>query len=245
MKRGVKVTLILIAVLFVMACQSTPDTNSSLRSKEEAEAKYAELVRKQEELKKRYNEQHHTDDGASQVKLGEKNIEQNVHFKRSMELRSLSQELLTSGDYDKAYNYAVEGLRELEKFESINALMLAEQRMNTAKQRGLHTQNSELYAQIVDEVDKAKGLIERESYRLSKNHSDKALSLLDELMKNSASGETYTVVKGDSMWKIAGRPSIYADPFAWPRIYMANKHRLRYPDNPDLIHPGQVFDIPR
>lgn len=173
-------------------------------------------------------------------------IEDNPYFKRSMELRRQSEEALTKGDYDAAYRYAEEGLKELEKFESVNSYLLAEQRMNTARQRGLNNQDPELFAQIVEEVDAARANLQAEKFAEGKSHSDSALVLLDQLMSQTSNlVETYTVVKGDSLWKIAGRPSIYGDPFAWPRIYMANKHKLRYPENPDLIYPGQIFDIPR
>ncbi len=52
----------------------------------------------------------------------------------------------------------------------------------------------------------------------------------------------WTVVKGECLWKIAGYDKIYADPFQWPLIYKANKAQIK---DPDLIHPGQVFAIPR
>jgi nucleoid-associated protein YgaU len=55
----------------------------------------------------------------------------------------------------------------------------------------------------------------------------------------SASEQTYTVVKGDSLSKIAKR--FYGDAQQWHKIYEANKDQIK---NPDLIHPGQTFRIP-
>ncbi|MCK4772920.1 MAG: LysM peptidoglycan-binding domain-containing protein [Candidatus Latescibacteria bacterium] len=54
--------------------------------------------------------------------------------------------------------------------------------------------------------------------------------------------ETYTVVKGDCLWNIAKKDFIYNDPFKWPRIYEANKDKIK---DPDLIYPKQVFTIIR
>jgi nucleoid-associated protein YgaU len=50
---------------------------------------------------------------------------------------------------------------------------------------------------------------------------------------------TYTVVKGDSLSKIAKR--FYGDAQQWRRIYEANRDQIQ---NPDLIHPGQTFRVP-
>lgn len=54
-----------------------------------------------------------------------------------------------------------------------------------------------------------------------------------------AAEQTYTVVKGDSLSKIAKR--VYGDAKQWRKIYEANKDQIK---NPDLIHPGQTFRIP-
>lgn len=51
--------------------------------------------------------------------------------------------------------------------------------------------------------------------------------------------KTYTVRKGDCLWRIAGK--IYGNPFKWPRIYEANKDKIK---NPNRIYPGQVLKIP-
>ena len=55
----------------------------------------------------------------------------------------------------------------------------------------------------------------------------------------AAPGRTYTVVKGDSLSKIAKQ--FYGNAGQWKRIYEANKDTIK---NPDLIYPGQTFKIP-
>jgi nucleoid-associated protein YgaU len=58
----------------------------------------------------------------------------------------------------------------------------------------------------------------------------------------------YTVrpwaVSRDCFWNIAGRPWAYGDPYKWRLLYNANKAKLPDPNNPDLIEPGMVLDIP-
>lgn len=51
---------------------------------------------------------------------------------------------------------------------------------------------------------------------------------------------SYTVVKGDSLSKIAKRE--YGEASAWKRIFEANRDQIK---DPDLIHPGQVLRIPQ
>lgn len=51
--------------------------------------------------------------------------------------------------------------------------------------------------------------------------------------------QTYVVVSGDSLSKIAKR--YYGDANKWNRIYEANRDLIK---DPDLIHPGQKLTIP-
>lgn len=53
---------------------------------------------------------------------------------------------------------------------------------------------------------------------------------------------SHTVVKGECLWWIAEYKQVYNDPFMWPLIYKANRDQI---NNPDLIYPKQVFQIPR
>jgi nucleoid-associated protein YgaU len=54
-----------------------------------------------------------------------------------------------------------------------------------------------------------------------------------------SAARTYTVVKGDSLSKIA--KSMYGDANKWRKIYEANTDIIK---NPDVIRPGQVLKIP-
>lgn len=50
----------------------------------------------------------------------------------------------------------------------------------------------------------------------------------------------YIVVKGDTLWGISTKSSIYSDPFQWPMIFKANRDQIQ---DPDLIYPKQEFSI--
>lgn len=56
---------------------------------------------------------------------------------------------------------------------------------------------------------------------------------------NVPTKETYTVNKGDSLWKIASTQ--LGDGSKWKEIYNRNKSVIG--GNPNLIHPGQSFKI--
>jgi nucleoid-associated protein YgaU len=58
--------------------------------------------------------------------------------------------------------------------------------------------------------------------------------------KPEAQGNTYTVVSGDSLSKIA--KNHYGDAAKWHQIYEANKSLIG--NNPDHIEVGQVLTIP-
>jgi nucleoid-associated protein YgaU len=55
-----------------------------------------------------------------------------------------------------------------------------------------------------------------------------------------APGGSYEVMPGDHLWKISGKPDVYADPYQWPLIYKANSDQIK---DADLIYPGQVLTV--
>ena len=52
--------------------------------------------------------------------------------------------------------------------------------------------------------------------------------------------ETYTVLRGDNLWKIAKKPEVYNDPYKWPRIWSANAESIK---DPNVIYPDQMLNI--
>lgn len=56
----------------------------------------------------------------------------------------------------------------------------------------------------------------------------------------STDGNKVIVQPGNSLWRLARRT--YGDGMNYSIIYEANKERIR---NPDLIYPGQVFELPK
>jgi hypothetical protein len=60
--------------------------------------------------------------------------------------------------------------------------------------------------------------------------------------RRPAQPDQYRVVRGDTLWSISGKPTIYRNPLMWPIIYKANQQQI--PD-PDRIFPQQLLAIPR
>ncbi len=55
-----------------------------------------------------------------------------------------------------------------------------------------------------------------------------------------ASAQKYEVVRGDNLWDISAKPSVYDNPYQWPLVYKNNSDQIK---DADLIYPGQVLDI--
>ena len=48
------------------------------------------------------------------------------------------------------------------------------------------------------------------------------------------------VMPGDYLWKLAGFPWFYNNPLIWPKLYGANKDKIK---NPDLVYPGWMLKV--
>jgi nucleoid-associated protein YgaU len=201
------------------------------------------------------------------------NIRNNRYFVESVRLTNLAQESFEYGDYDASTNYAVEALRyaqlsdeyvslQLKIKEANDAIAAAKSRLDWAAANGVPGgypreygdartyYNDSLSARSAqnwdDAIDAAGKVINALAYV-------QAVPPVQPVQEPPLSGETplpaqYTVrtwaVSKDCLWNIAGRPWAYGDPSKWRLLYSANRAKMPQPDNPDLIHPGMILDIP-
>ncbi len=131
-------------------------------------------------------------------------------------------------------------------FRTDRLMKRAEERMVLAVRYNMKERNPELYAEANDLYTKAQEQYKNYEFEMASENALAVTTLLQDMTPPST-GKTYTVkdkVPADCFWNIAGYPEIYGDPTQWPKIYEANKDKLRQPNNPDLIHPGMVFVIP-
>lgn len=117
-----------------------------------------------------------------------------------------------------------------------------------AREAGIDVANPDQIARVSDAVDKAKTAFETEDYEESITNSQRAISLLEQIGAGGLLPKFYTVRliprKRDSFWRISAYDFVYGDGKYWKTLYDKNKNKLRDPNNPDLIHPGQSFEIP-
>ena len=187
----------------------------------------------------------------------------NEYYRKSVEYSRLSEEALEAGEYDKSYEYAVlsrenaalsrQWIEEMVKaYRARTALTAARERMELANRLNIRNRDPDLYSDASSLFASANTRFTEKDYEKSLEDSLKVIELLEGISPAAAQEEAlpefYEVIlnpaRRDCLWIIAGYPFIYGDPTKWTEIYEANKKSFRYPDNPDLIFPGQILRIP-
>ncbi len=125
--------------------------------------------------------------------------------------------------------------------ESLNALESDLQAFVSLAPEEIYTRKDELdaFKKRLEEAKKEKRSLTTEAQNKIKA-IENLIAQAENKAKPAAAGR-YEVQKGDYLWKIAKRPDVYGDPYAWMRIYTANRDQIK---DPNLIYPRQVFRIP-
>jgi len=135
-----------------------------------------------------------------------------------------------AGDYAKATELARKAQEQGAIAEDQYYLQQAKFKLDELnKMSGLTADQRDLLAQANAAYAAQQG---REAYDLA-SRLEAALA---------ASSISYTVARGDNLWNIAGKSSVYGNPYQWPLIYKANSDKIQ---DADLIYPGQTFSIDR
>ena len=203
-----------------------------------------------------------------------RSIRNNRYFLESVRLTNLANLTYEEGDYDASTRYSEEAVRyaylsdefvrlQLKIKETDDAIASARRRIDYATSVNAATRYPTEYSRAQSAYVEARSFRAAENWDEAISAANRVLALLAAVTDASQpvaaqppaqpAGQTplpaqYTVrpwaASKDCLWNIAGRSWAYNDPKQWKVIYEANKARMPQPNNPDLIHPGFILNIP-
>lgn len=183
----------------------------------------------------------------------------NPYYLESLRYKALAEDAFEYGDYDAAATYAAEALKNAQlSYDYINlqltiksakdALVAAKSRLDWATSIGADKTYPKQYSAAQTAYGDASQALTEERWQDSLTASQQVLDALASVQQLAPLPARYTVrpwaQTKDCFWNISGYAFVYGDPTKWKLLYEKNKSKLRQPDNPNLIHPGLVLDIP-
>jgi hypothetical protein len=194
-------------------------------------------------------------------------VENNHYYLESLRLTDLARESFEYGDYDASTNYAAEAAKYARLSDEYVALRLkmreADEALNAAANRLIWAGRVGASARYPTEYEIAQAAYKDATEAQAAVDWDKvieaALTVVNALAYVQPDGEgdtggritlpaQYTVrswaLSKDCFWNIAARLWAYGDSDQWRVLYNANRAKLPSPNNPNLLLPGTVLDIP-
>jgi len=192
------------------------------------------------------------------------NIRNNRYYLESVRLTGLANAAFSEGDYEASTRYSEEAIRytqlsddwvrlQLKIRETDNAIARARLRLEWAASAGV-----DAATRFPQELDQAQTAYAEAQTLRSGEKWDPAIAAADRVIFILASltelpsayplPAQYTVIhwdiNRDCLWNIAAQPWAYDDPTKWPLLHEENRTVMPQEDNPHLIHPGMIIDIP-
>ena len=192
-------------------------------------------------------------------------LRNNAYFNESLRLSNMARLALEEGDYAASTQYSEEAIRQanlsdeyvrmrLKMWEADQAIAAAGRRLEYAVSVNAASRFPAEYSRAQASYGEARSFRAEERLDNAIDAANRVLALLAYIDAGIGTGAAaalpsqYTVRSWeafrDCLWNIAGRPWVYDDPWQWRRLYDANRSKMPEADNPDLIEPGMVLDIP-
>ncbi|MDR2481069.1 MAG: LysM peptidoglycan-binding domain-containing protein [Spirochaetaceae bacterium] len=198
-------------------------------------------------------------------------VSNNKYFMESIRASNLAKLAYEEGDYDLSMQFSADAIKAARLSDELITAKLkiaeANKKINEAGSRLTWADKSKAQIYFPKEYNNAKNFYDDALNDRNAGEWDgalnnaiyavQALSIIAAPPNNRTEPETdgksplpaqYTVrpwdLFGDCFWNIAGREWVYGNPYQWPLLYHANKSKLPDPNNPNLIEPGIIIDIP-
>lgn len=183
---------------------------------------------------------------------------ENAYLRQSRRLARLAEDSFSEGDYSASARYADEAAWLAKQSDVYVAITVAKRYLDETVASGVSARFPSEYGEAEDWYEQSKKARDSEEWDIAIDAAYMVTQLLDGLGTPGNSGDsklssgalpaTYTVrpwsVSKDCLWNIAGQPWAYGNPRLWKTLYNANKSKLPDPNNPDILKPGIVLDIP-
>ncbi|MDR0403732.1 MAG: LysM peptidoglycan-binding domain-containing protein [Treponema sp.] len=201
-------------------------------------------------------------------------IRNNEYYLRSVRLTQQAQDAYEEGDYDAAADYAENAAEYARLSDEYVAMRLADyaiarahSRYTWAGQVGAATRYPAEYEEAGSYYNQALEARRAEEWVPARESAEQVVAILANVQAPGPAISTpskpaeepsgpgdgtlpaqYVVRQwretGDCLSAIAGWSWVYGDVYQWRALYDANKDKLPDPNNPHLIRPGMVLDIP-
>jgi hypothetical protein len=181
----------------------------------------------------------------------------NEFYTESLRLTKLAHDTYEIGDYDASTGFAQEAIRFAQlsdEFVSVQLIAEAKRLLDWANKNNIEKKYPIDYKEGKFYYESGVGFHSVEEWNEAITSSTKAISIFAALetgrVISTGKGlpKQYTVrtwqKERDCLWNISGYSWVYGDPSKWRLLYNANKTKMPDPNNPDLIEPGMVIDIP-
>jgi nucleoid-associated protein YgaU len=175
---------------------------------------------------------------------------ENDYLLESRRLAKLAEEAFAEGHYDLSAEVANEAAWMAKQSDVYVAITAARRYLDQAAASGISARFPREYKEAEDWYKQSSKARDDEEWDIAIDAAGMTAQLLERLGSSGtlpgALPATYTVrswsVSKDCLWNIADL--IYGNPHLWTVLYNANKSKLPDPNNPDLLKPGIVLNIP-